>query len=620
MSSDLIVVLVILVLAVALFVSDKVRLDLVAVLVVLALALTGVLTPAQALAGFADPLVIMIAGLFVVAGALTQTGIAQRVARSIGDLAGNDEMRLVAAIMLATAVLSGFMSSTGTVAVMLPIVVALGWRAGVSPSRLLLPLAFASLLGGMLTLIGTPPNLVASQLLEAKGRAPLGFFAFTPIGAIVTVVGIAVMALVGRRLLPKRAPIAPGGASGEREPLQEVALRYGLPDRFARLVVPAASPLMGATLGELKWPERLGVQVLAVDTDPAAVRAHRRSRRHLNRSKRIGPGTRIEEGDRILLQGSRDGMARLAADYGVRLVTVDPSDEGIVPADLTFAEVLPTPRSRWLGQTLANLRFRERFDLQVVALRRGVDTVREGLATERLRFGDTLLVEGPIAALALLRQERHDAVVLSVAGQTDESAPKRDRAPVAAVILGAMLAVLTFGWLPAVIAVVAAASALVLTGCIDMDEAYRSVQWPSVVLIAGMLPLATALEASGGVQAAVNLLVATLGSYGPLALAAALFLLTSVASQVISNTATAVLLAPIAFEAALLLDIAPEPMVVVVALAASTAFASPVASPVNTLVLGPGQYRFMDFVRIGVPLQIVVMILTLLLLPVFFPF
>lgn len=620
MSSDLVVVLVILAVAVALFVSDKIRLDLVAVLVVLALVLTGLLTPAQALAGFADPLVIMIAGLFVVAGALTQTGIAQRVARSIGALAGNDEGRLVAALMLATAVLSGFMSSTGTVAVMLPIVVALGWRAGVSPSRLLLPLSFASLLGGMLTLIGTPPNLVASQLLEAKGRSGLGFFAFTPVGAIITVAGIAAVALVGRRLLPRRAPVAPGGASDEQEPWNDVAQRYGLPERFARLVVPAESPLVGATLGDLQWPERLGVQVLAVDTDPAAVRAHRRTRRHLGRSKRIGPGTRIEEGDRILLQGSRDGMARLASNCAVRLVTVDPSDEGIVPADLTFAEVLPTPRSSWLGRTLADLRFRERFDLQVVALRHGADTVREGLAAERLRFGDTLLVEGPVAALALLRQERHDAVVLSVAGHTEESAPRRERAGVATAILAAMLALLTFGWLPAVIAVVLAAAALVLTGCIDMDEAYRSIQWPSVVLIAGMLPLATALEVSGGVQAAVNALVAVVGSHGPMALAAALFLLTSVASQVISNTATAVLLAPIAFEAAVLLEVAPEPMVVIVALAASTAFATPVASPVNTLVLGPGQYRFMDFVRIGVPLQIVVMILVLALVPLFFPF
>lgn len=619
MTPDLIVVLVILGAAVALFVSDKIRLDAVALLVVLALTLTGVLTPAQALAGFADPLVIMIAGLFVVGGALTQTGIAQRVARVLGGLAGTSEARLVAAVMLATAVLSGFMSSTGTVAVMLPIVVAMGWRAGVSPSRLLLPLAYASLLGGMLTLIGTPPNLVASQLLEARGHPPLGFFAISPIGLALTLLGIVAVALVLRKVLPPRAPMAPS-ADTRREPLRDVTRRYLQPERFARFVVAGGSPLVGTTLGDLRWPERLGVQVLAVDTDPAAVRTRRRSRRHLGRSKRIGPATRIDEGDRLLLQGSPDGMARLAADCAVRLTNVDPADEGIVPEDLAFAEVLLPPRSRWLGRTLADLHFRERFGLQVVALQRGAETLRDGLAAERLRFGDTLLVEGPISALALLRQERHDVVVMSVAGHGEDSAPRRERAGVAAAILGAMMLALTFGWLPAVVAVVATAVALVLTGCIDADEAYRSIQWPSVVLIAGMLPLATALELSGGVQMAVDALVATTGPHGPMMLAAALFLLTSLASQFLSNTATAVLLAPIAFEAAVRLNVAPEPMVVVVALAASTAFATPVASPVNTLVLGPGQYRFMDFVRVGVPLQLAVMALALLLIPVFFPF
>jgi len=620
MGTDTLLVFVILAVTVALFVSDRLRLDLVALMSLLALLLTGILTPAQALAGFADPLVLMIAGLFVVSTALFQTGIAARLGRWLGRAAGTSEVRLIALVMVVTALLSGFMSSTGTVAVMLPVVVSLAWRARISPSKLLIPLTMASLLGGMMTLIGTPPNLVASNQLVAQGMPGFGFFAFTPLGLAMLLIGLVFMVTIGRHWLPSRAPANPGG-EGEGQPsLAELAEQYELPTRVFRATLPDESPLVGRSLQELGWPERHQLQVLAIDTEPEAVRSHRRSRRHLERSKSIGPATTLEAGDRLLLQGQRSSVDEVADAYALQVEPVDPNAEGVVPRNLGFVEVLPTPRSRWLNQTLAELHFRDRFGLQVVAVRRDGATITEGLARLTIRFGDTLLVEGTRKAFELLRRERLDAVVLADPGALEAEAPRAERAPVALAIMIAMLVVMTFAWVPNVVAVGVAAVLMVLTGCLTMDDAYRGINWEAVVLIAAILPMATALEITGGLQLAVDGLVAGLGPLGPLAMLVGLFVLTSVASQVISNTATAVLLAPIAFQAALLLDVSPYPLLMTVALAASTAFATPVASPVNTLVLGPGQYRFGDFLRVGVVLQLLVLAATVLLVPILLPF
>jgi len=606
--------------ATVLFVSDRVRLDVVALLVVLALILTRVLSPQQALAGFADPLVIMIAGLFVVGFAIVNTGLAGAVGHALGRLAGESEVRMIAAVMVATGLLSAFMSSTGTVAVMMPIATAMAWRAKVSPSKILLPMAFAALVGGMLTLIATPPNLIVAGALEGAGRAPFGFFAFTPFGLVMLLVTVAYMVLVGRRLLPATAPSAPGVAAGVvGADLAEVAERYGLPVRLGRVTLGSGSPLVGTTLRELRWPERLGVRALAVDTEPEAVRSGLRSRRHLGRSKRLGPDTRLSVGDRLLLQGSREALTAAAGLAGAPLEDVDVAGDDLVPPNLAFAEVLLTPRSSWLGRTLAGLRFRERFGVQVVALQRGGERVTEGrgeqrLAETRLRFGDTLLVQGPLAAIDRLDGERLDAVVLSeTAGE--RPAPRRRRAPVAAAVLVAMLVSMSAGWLAPVVAVLLAVLALVATGCLTPEEAYRSVQWQSVVLIAGMLPLATALESTGGVKLLADAAVRVFGGAGPVVLLAGVYVVTAGLGQVMSNTATAVLMAPVALGAAQLLGFRPEGVLMMVALASASSFCTPMSTPVNTLVVGPGHYRFMDFVRVGLPLQLLMGAVGLLMIP-----
>ncbi len=617
--ADALTVFIILAVTVALFVSDRIRLDLVALMSAAALTLSGILTPTQALAGFGDPLVVMIASLFVVSGAMFRTGVAERLGRWLGRVAGDGEGRIVLLVMLITALLSGIMSSTGTVAVMLPVVVALAWRARVSPSKLLIPLAFASLLGGMLTLIGTPPNVVVAELLSARGAEPFGFFAFTPVGAAILVVGIAFMVLVGRRWLPERAPANPDDRS-VRIGLAELTDRYGLPARVFRLHLPPGQELEGARLGALRWPERYQVQVLAIDTEPEAVRARQRSRRHLERSKRVAADTIVDRGDRLLVQGHTDQVHQLVRDLGLTLEVIEHLDERVMPANLGVVEVLPTPRSRWLDRTLRELHFRERFGVQVVGVQRGGAAIAEGLAELRLRFGDTLLVQGPRAAIDVLKREQGDAVVLAEPENGGVAPEAARKAPIAIGIMVAMLVVMTAGLLPTVVVAGLAAIAMIATGCLSMEEAYRSMSWQSVVLIAGILPMATALEVTGGMGLVVDGLVATVGPYGPLAMLVGLFLLTSLASQVISNTATAVLLAPIAFEAASTLGVSPYPLLMTVALAASTSFATPVASPVNTLVLGVGQYRFGDFLRVGVALQLLVLVVVVFLVPLFFPF
>ncbi len=625
MAGSSLVVFSILAAAVVLFVSDRVRLDVVALLVVLALVLSGVLTPQQALAGFGDPLVIMIAGLFVVSYAIVNTGIAAAVGRTLGRVAGQSEPRMILAVMLATGVLSAFMSSTGTVAVMLPIAVAMAWRAKLSPSKLLLPVAYAALVGGMLTLISTPPNLVVSQALEGAGREPFGFFSFTLLGVVMLAVTTLFMVTLGRRALPATAPNTPGPAGGaEDEALVEVAERYGLPTRLGRLTLAPDSPLVGASLRGLRWPERLGVRVLAVDTEPEVVKSGRRSRRYLGRSKRIGPDTLLVEGDRILLQGSPEALAAAARKAEVELEAVDAAADDLVPANLGFAEVLLTPRSSWIGNSLATLRFRERYGVQVVALRRGQAQVTEGsgdkrLGETRLKFGDTLLVQGSMSAIDRLQGERHDAVVLSETGG-ERAAPRRRRAPIAVAVLLLMLISMSAGWLAPVMAVLLAALVLVLSGCLSMEEAYRSIQWQSVVLIAGMLPLATALELTGGVSVVADAMVGVFGGSGPLLILAGLYVVTAGLGLLMSNTATAVLMAPVALSAAASLGVAPEGMMMMVALASASSFSTPMSTPVNTLVVGPGHYRFTDFVKLGLPLQLLMAVVGLLLIPWLFPY
>lgn len=599
--------------SIVLFVSDRVRPDVVALLALLVLLLGGVLTVAEGLAGFADPIVLMIAGLFVVGAALSATGAADWLAVRLGAFAGTGEARLIVAVMLTTALLSAFMSSTGTVAVLLPAVGTLATRAGVSPARLFMPMAIASLLGGMLTLIGTPPNIVVADHLRSRGHEPFRFFTFTPPGLVLLALGVGFMASVGRRLLPDGTTRRAGDAA----PLSGAVMRnvvheYGLTGRLARLVAARGSRAIGRTLAELNLRADFAVTVVGITRrtpqGPVAVP--------------VLPTVPLEVDDVLLVLGDAAATERAAAAWSLgptaEVETLD------LPGDESIAEIVLPRRSHLVGETLREARFRDRYRATVLAVRSAGeqphdDPTGAALRDRPLRTGDMLLLKGRIRHLKALIGERRDFVMVTEPRAPEEVSIRGFHAVAALGVTFGMLLLMTFGLVPNVVAVLLAAVAVVVLGCLDTTRAYQQVNWESVVLIAAILPMATALEKTGGMQVVVDALVSGLGDHGPWILLAALFVLTSAFSQVISNTATTVLVAPIAYEVATGLGLSPRTFLMTVAIAASTAFATPIASPVNTLVLGPGGYRFLDYVKVGVSLQLLVLAATLLVVPWMFP-
>jgi di/tricarboxylate transporter len=604
MNGDTLLVFIILGITILLFVSDRVRLDVTALLSLLALALTGILTPAEALAGFSDPVVIMIAGLFVVGAGIFRTGVAERFGRALGRVAGSGRAGLTAVLMLGAGSLSGFMSSTGTVAVLLPVAASLAWRAQLSPSLLLMPLSIGAMLGGLLTLIGTPPNIVVANQLAAAGYAPFRFFDFLPVGLAMLGAGMAFMVLLGGRLLAPRAPASGPSAAGgiTTLPGEELARGYDV-GAISRLRVAPGSPLIGQSPAGAGLRQRYAANVLAIRrrVAPGALR-HRLGRT----ADQV-----LHAGDEVDVQAAPAAVERLQNEQGLESVGTTAEPEAML------AELLLTPRSRLIGRTLADVRFRTRYGANVLSVRRQGE-LHAPRGDLELRFADTLLIAGAPDRIDMLRSEPGDFVVVAQA-EDHADGPLSVRQIAAITVMAGMMLLLTFEVVPAVMAVLIAAVAMVLFRCLHMETAYRSINWESVVLIAAILPMATALQKTGGMDAMVAQL-ARVAEFGPLAMLAAVFILTSVLSQVISNTATAVLIGPVAIGAAVGLGVSPHPFLMTVAVAASSAFATPVASPINMLVLGPGAYRFGDFFRVGALLQAVVFVLTMLLVPLLFPF
>lgn len=614
MTPEILTVLSILAVTVVLFVSDRIRLDVVAMLAVLALALTGLVTPQQAVAGFGATVVVLIAGLFVVGEGLFRTGVAFRVGDWLLETAGTGEARLLVLLMAVVAGLSAVMSSTGAVAIFIPVALRLAVRAGLPPGRLLMPLALASLIGGMLTLIGTPPNLVVTAILQGAGYAPFGFFDFTPLGLVVLAVGLVYMLTAGRRLLPGARPATAAIEDGaERRTLAALADQYGIADRLVRLRLSPTSPLIGRTVAEAALRTGHGITVLGFETPGrfggSTAPALEQSRFHADQTL-YAVHSAEDAGD----------LAATLSALGLDRLAMEDRHHRIVARDVGLADVLLTPGSGLIGKTLQATHFRHRFGLGVLAVQHKGRTVAGNVATRPLQFGDALLVGGGWKQISALRKAHHDFLVLRLPEELDQVAEAPDKAPHVLLITLAMLGLITFEIVPTVIAVLGAAVAMVLTGAVAGAGLYRAVNWQSLVLIAGMLPMATALETTGAMDLIVTGLVDSVGAFGPTALLAGLVVLTSVFSQVISNTATTVLVAPMAIAAAETLGISPYPLLMGVAIAASTAFSTPVASPVNTLVLGPGGYRFLDFVKVGVPLQILVIGMTIFLTPLLFPF
>lgn len=613
----------ILLFAILFFITEWLRVDVVALIVVIALMISGLLTPSEAISGFSNPVVLTIAALFVIGGGVLQTGLAATIGSYILTIAGTNPTRLIVTVMLAVALLSAFMSDTGTVAVLLPAVISLAASARISPSKLLIPLSYGALLGGAATLIGTPPNLIVSDVLRESGERAFQFFDYTPIGILLITAGAVFMLTVGKRLLPDHVQAQ---AVQRLATPDEIARRYQLPDNLFRLRVRKLSPLIEKTIAEGEFGARFNVNILELRRAPKARTVVKVGDTSLiwkaDKRKGMKPSaeTSIQAEDLLIVQGTPTDVAHLAASWnlGVQPVKTE-DDKSLLNQEVGFAEVVLPPESQLIGKTLTELHFGSQYHLSVLGIQRPRTDEHLNLKITPLHFGDTLLVQGPWENILALRKQSRDFVVI---GQPESmlGPANRSKAPIAAVIMFVMLLTMVGEVLPLTTTSMLAGLLMILTGCLSIDEAYGYIDWKSIVLVAGMLPMSIALEKVGLVSLGAQTLADTLGSLGPIWVLGGLFLVTSLFTQVLSNTATAVLIAPLALAAARNLDVPPQAFLMAVGIAASMAFASPVASPVNTLVMGAGNYRFSDYIKIGVPMLLIGLIISMLALPLLFPF
>lgn len=623
---DMWITLLILATAVTLFISEKIRVDVVALGVVVALMLTGVLTPAEALSGFSSTAVITIAALFIVGGGVMNTGLAGTIGRKVLSISGTDQRRLTAVLMGAVALLSGIMSDTGTVAVLLPAVIVLAKNSNIPPSKLLIPLAFGSLLGGAATLIGTPPNIIVSGILVNNGLAPFTFFSFTPMGTILIIAGTIFVVLLGQKLLPDRTT----QVDAQRVPTPtELINEYRLPEQLLRLRVRRGSDLIGKTVTQSAMRGNHDVTVLQIMRPPESRPAFRFGRSNPNGKTALqdnaipitpDENAAIALDDVLIVQGDPTEVTHVAAQWNLGVLPATPIDEkALISREVGVAEVVIPRRSRLIGQTLVDVRFGSTYKLSVLSINRPGAHGKLDLKETKLHFGDVLLVQGPWNEIVRLKEHRRDFVVMGQP-ETMIEAPRKEKANYALIILVGMLILMITEWVPLVAAALLAAVAVVLFNCLTMDEAYEFIDWRSLILIAGMIPMSLALEKVGFVDAAAQWLVHSLGTYGPVAVLMGLFLFTSTFTQFLSNTATTVVVAPIGFAAAQSLGVQPQAFLMAIAIAASMAFATPIASPTNTLVMGAGNYRFSDYTKIGLPMILLALVLVTIFLPIFFPF
>ena len=605
-------VLGILAIGIVLFLTEVFRVDIVALGVMLALMLTGILTPKEAISGFSNSAVITIAALFVVGGAVLQTGLAGMIGRRILTIAGTNEKKLTVVLVIAVALLSSFMSDTGTVAVLLPAVVILARSAKINPAKLLIPLAYGSLLGGAMTLIGTPPNIIVSDLLRETGYEPFSFFSYMPVGLILLAVGVLYMLFVGRKLLPTREPKVRTSEIPE-EPPEELIDRYRLPDNIFRLRVRLWSRMIGKTVADAHFGDQHHIIILEVlrreEPRPALrlVRPKSGENQEIQRRSIVPEADTVIEADDILIvQGDAHDVGRAAAACGMGVQAATEANaieetSSRINEEVGIAEVLVPNRSRLIGKTVVETRFSQTYNLNVLGIMAPGSKGDVKIRDHRLAFGDTLLVQGRWQDIIAMRDDRRNFVVLGHP-ETMLRNPTHKKAKIALVVLASMIFLMITNWLPLTAIALSAALVMVLAKCLTMDDAYNAINWKSIVLIACMIPMSIALEKVGLIDLAANGLVDVFGRYGPLAIMAGLFLLTSVFTQFISNTATTVVVAPVALASAQMLGVEPYAFLMAVAIAASMAFATPVASPSNTLVMGAGNYRFGDYIKVGTPL------------------
>lgn len=610
MNGELIWVLSLLAIAVVLFATGKVRMDAIALMVIVAFVLSGTLTLNEAFSGFSDPNVILIAALFIIGDGLVRTGVATKMGAWLVSVAGNSETKMLIYLMLTVAGLGAFMSSTGVVAIFIPVVLSVSARMNTSPSRLMMPLSFAGLISGMMTLVATPPNLVVNSELLREGLHGFSFFSVTPIGLVVLILGIVYMLAVRFMLKTDNGDSARDGR--KRSTFRDLIREYHLTGRARRLAIRPGSPMIGQRLDDLKLRERYCANVIGVE----------RWRRFRRVIVNVNGVSEFRARDVLLIDMS-------ASDVDLRQFCGEQMLEPMVlrgeyfadqALDVGMADVALIPDSEMIGKTVREIAFRTRFGLNIVGMKRDGKAMDGSVVDEPLQLGDILLVVGNWRQIALLAKRGRDFVVLNMPVEVDDASPAHSQAPHAIFCLVLMVALMLTDEIPNPIAAIIACLLMGKFRCINAESAYKAIHWPSIILIVGMMPFALALQKTGGVDLVVKGLMDVAGGEGPYLMLGCLFVMCAAIGLFISNTATAVLMAPIALAAAKSMGVSPYPFAMVVAMAASAAFMTPVSSPVNTLVLGPGKYSFSDFVKIGVPFTILVMVVCVLLIPVLFPF
>ena len=630
------ITLIILVITVAMFIWGRVRADIVALTALAALLVLGILTPAEALAGFSSPIVIMMIGLFVVGGAIMQTGLAKLTGNKLMALSRGNETITFLLVMLVTSFIGAFVSNTGTVALMMPIIMSIAAGSGMQSSRFLMPLAFAGSLGGMLTLIGTPPNLVIDEVLTAAGYQPLAFFSFFPVGIIVIAIGIIVLMPLSKIFLSKSQ-----GSKKKKnaKSLDDLVDEYRLLDNLHRYIVPSSRTsaardengnrmdIVGKTLKELSIQKKYGVSIIEI-------RNEKKSRlglvKDVNQNMAKSSST-IQVHDTLYIIGDEQKMQRFAQDYGLRKM----KDVKIDFYDLGLTEIVVMPTSNFAGLRIGEANLRKRFGINVLGVKRGSSSssseggrggseyITDNLIAAKLHVGDMLLVQGEWTNLAHLTADTSNWVVLDQPEKAADKVLLDYKAPVAAAIMLLMIAMMVFDFIPVapVTAVIIAGLLTVFAGCFrNVEAAYKTINWESIVLIAAMMPMSTALEKTGASALVSQGLVDSLGAMGPTALLAGIYFTTSLMTMFISNTATAVLMAPIALVAAQQVGVSPYSFLFAVTLGASMCFASPFSTPPNALVMKAGGYTFMDYVKVGLPLQIIIGVVMTFVLPLLFEY
>ena len=630
------ITLIILVITVAMFIWGRVRADIVALTALAALLVLGILTPAEALAGFSSPIVIMMIGLFVVGGAIMQTGLAKLTGNKLMALSRGNETITFLLVMLVTSFIGAFVSNTGTVALMMPIIMSIAAGSGMQSSRFLMPLAFAGSLGGMLTLIGTPPNLVIDEVLTEAGYQPLAFFSFFPVGIIVIAIGIIVLMPLSKIFLSKSQ-----GSKKKKnaKSLDDLVDEYRLLDNLHRFIVPSSRTsaardengnrmdIVGKTLKELSIQKKYGVSIIEI-------RNEKKSRlglvKDVNQNMAKSSST-IQVHDTLYIIGDEQKMQHFAQDYGLRKM----KDVKIDFYDLGLTEIVVMPTSNFVGLRIGEANLRKRFGINVLGVKRGSSSssseggrggseyITDNLIAAKLHVGDMLLVQGEWTNLAHLTADTTNWVVLDQPEKTADKVLLDYKAPVAAAIMLLMIAMMVFDFIPVapVTAVIIAGLLTVFAGCFrNVEAAYKTINWESIVLIAAMMPMSTALEKTGASALVSQGLVDSLGAMGPTALLAGIYFTTSLMTMFISNTATAVLMAPIALVAAQQVGVSPYSFLFAVTLGASMCFASPFSTPPNALVMKAGGYTFMDYVKVGLPLQIIIGVVMTFVLPLLFEY